>query len=67
MGAESLFENPPVVDKSEVVIVSVKPTIVPIALNDIKKNASVINVEKLFLSVAMGVTVKQLQEVNEFV
>ncbi|XP_045462497.1 pyrroline-5-carboxylate reductase 2 [Harmonia axyridis] len=61
LGAESIFENVPVVEKSDVVIVSVKPSIVPIALGDIKKAANV-NADKLFLSIAMGVTIKQLEQ-----
>ncbi|RZC36986.1 pyrroline-5-carboxylate reductase, partial [Asbolus verrucosus] len=61
LGAESLFENVPVVEKSDVVIVSVKPSIVPIALGDIKR-ASNVKANKLFLSIAMGVTIKQLEQ-----
>jgi pyrroline-5-carboxylate reductase len=63
MGAESLFENVPVVEKSDVIIVSVKPSVVPIALGDIK-NAPDIKADKLFLSIAMGVTIKQLEQVR---
>ncbi|GJQ67878.1 hypothetical protein Trydic_g16639 [Trypoxylus dichotomus] len=59
LGAESIFENVPVVEKSEIVIVSTKPSVVPIALGDIKKAG--IPADKLFLSVAMGVTIKQLE------
>jgi pyrroline-5-carboxylate reductase len=61
LGAESLFENVPVVEKSDVIIVSVKPSVVPIALGDIK-NAPDIKADKLFLSIAMGVTIKQLEQ-----
>ncbi|KAK9745874.1 Pyrroline-5-carboxylate reductase dimerization [Popillia japonica] len=60
IGAESVFENVPVVEKSEVVIISTKPSVVPIALGDIKKAG--ISADKLFLSIAMGVTIKQLEE-----
>lgn len=63
LGAESLFENVPVVQKSDVVIVSVKPSVVPVALGDIKK-APNIKADKLFLSIAMGVTIKQLEQVT---
>ncbi|CAH1961141.1 unnamed protein product [Acanthoscelides obtectus] len=59
LGAESIFENVPVVEKSEVVIISVKPTIVPVALEPIKQAG--IKADKLFLSIAMGVTIKQLE------
>jgi pyrroline-5-carboxylate reductase len=61
LGAESLVENVPVVEKSDVIIVSVKPSVVPIALGDIK-NAPDIKADKLFLSIAMGVTIKQLEQ-----
>ncbi|KAI4470495.1 pyrroline-5-carboxylate reductase [Holotrichia oblita] len=60
LGAESVFENVPVVEKSEIVIISTKPSVVPIALGDIKKAG--ISADKLFLSIAMGVTIKQLEE-----
>lgn len=60
LGAESITENLPVVQKSEVVIVAVKPYIVPIALADVKKSG--VDADKLFLSVAMGVTTKQLEQ-----
>ncbi|KAJ8930589.1 hypothetical protein NQ314_016585 [Rhamnusium bicolor] len=64
LGAESVFENVPVVQKSDVVIISVKPTIVPVALGDIKKASedSDIETDKLFLSIAMGITTKQLEK-----
>ncbi|KAF2898933.1 hypothetical protein ILUMI_07247 [Ignelater luminosus] len=61
LGAESHFENVPVVEKSDVLIVAVKPSVVPIALGDIKK-ASGIDTDKLFLSIAMGITIKQLEQ-----
>ena len=61
LGAESLFENVPVVQKSDIVVVSVKPSVVPVALGDIKK--SEVKADKLFLSIAMGVTIKQLEQV----
>ncbi|XP_063910114.1 uncharacterized protein LOC135127567 [Zophobas morio] len=60
LGAESLFENVPVVQKSDIVVVSVKPSVVPVALGDIKK--SEVKADKLFLSIAMGVTIKQLEQ-----
>ncbi|CAG9821512.1 unnamed protein product [Phaedon cochleariae] len=48
------------IQKSDVVIVSVKPSIVPIALGDIKNGN--VKADKLFLSIAMGVTTKQLEK-----
>lgn len=62
LGAETTFENIPVVEKSDVIIVSVKPSIVPVALGDIK-NASNIKADKLFLSIAMGITTKELERI----
>lgn len=53
----------PVVEKSDVIIVSVKPSVVPIALSDIKKAANT-DANKLFLSIAMGVSLKQLEGVS---
>ncbi|ERL90703.1 hypothetical protein D910_08050 [Dendroctonus ponderosae] len=61
LGAESVTENIPVVQKSQIVIVSVKPHIVPIALGDLKD--ANIDDDKLYLSVAMGVTIKQLEQI----
>ncbi|XP_050295383.1 uncharacterized protein LOC126735441 [Anthonomus grandis grandis] len=61
LGAESLTENLPVVEKSELVILSVKPHIIPIALADLKKTK--VDNDKLFLSIAMGVTIKKLEQI----
>ncbi|KAL0275166.1 UNVERIFIED_CONTAM: hypothetical protein PYX00_003111 [Menopon gallinae] len=58
LGAEACFENRPVVEKSDIVLVAVKPHIVPIALTDVK-NAFKSN--HLVMSVAMGVTLKELE------
>lgn len=49
--------------KSDIVILAVKPNIVPIALSDVKK-ISGIKAEKLFLSVVMGITTKHLEQVQ---
>lgn len=46
------------------VILAVKPHIIPIALEDLKKVPDV-RADKLFISVAMGVTTKQLQQVSK--
>ncbi|KAL1517739.1 hypothetical protein ABEB36_001470 [Hypothenemus hampei] len=61
LGAEAITENLPVVEKSQVVIVAVKPHIVPVALGSIKN--SIVDNDKLYLSVAMGVTIKQLEQI----
>lgn len=63
MGAESITENISVVKKSEVVIIGVKPQIIPVALGELQK-ASGLDTNKLFLSIAMGVTINQLEQVT---
>lgn len=50
----------PVVEESDVVFVSVKPGVVPTVLEEVKTIAS----NKLFVSVAMGITVKQIENVS---
>ncbi|XP_034836924.1 uncharacterized protein P5cr-2 isoform X2 [Maniola hyperantus] len=61
LGATALFENIPVVERSEVVIVSVKPDVVVPALQDVKDLAASKN--KLFISVAMGVSTGTIEKV----
>ncbi|CAH1108408.1 unnamed protein product [Psylliodes chrysocephalus] len=60
LGAKTTFENIEVVENSDVVVVATKPSIVPEALGDIKKKET--KADKLFLSIAMGVTIKQLEK-----
>lgn len=50
----------PVVEESDVVFVSVKPSVVPTVLKEIKTIAA----NKLFISVAMGITISQIENVN---
>ncbi|EDW81416.1 uncharacterized protein Dwil_GK11036 [Drosophila willistoni] len=57
LGIETVVENVPVVEQSQVVFVSVKPHVVPTVLKDIKS----LSAGKLFLSVAMGVTLSTLE------
>lgn len=59
MGAFASFDNKPVVEKSDVIWIAVKPQVVPEALADVK---SLVTNRHLFLSVAMGVTVKELEK-----
>lgn len=59
MGAKTITENLPVVDESDVVFVSVKPGVVPTVLQEIKGIAA----NKLFISVAMGITIAQMENV----
>lgn len=61
MGGKSTFDNTEVVKDADVVLISVKPHIIPEALRDVTKKYS--NMDKLFMSVAMGVTTKQLEQV----
>lgn len=56
------MENEPVVKNSDVIFVAVKPGIVPNVLQEVKTLAS----GKLFVSVAMGVTIKQIESVSGF-
>ncbi|KAG6450577.1 pyrroline-5-carboxylate reductase isoform X1 [Manduca sexta] len=61
LGATALFENKPVVERSEVVIVSVKPDVVVPALKEIKDLPEAKN--KLFISVAMGISIASIEKV----
>lgn len=60
MGVQAIVENVPVVKNSDVVFISVKPGVVPIALESVKAVSS----GKLFISIAMGVTLKEIEKVN---
>ncbi|XP_034113415.1 LOW QUALITY PROTEIN: pyrroline-5-carboxylate reductase 3 [Drosophila nasuta] len=57
LGIETLVENAPVVEQSKIVFISVKPQVVPQVLSEIKD----LSANKLFLSVAMGITLKTLE------
>ncbi|KAH8409843.1 hypothetical protein KR222_009492 [Zaprionus bogoriensis] len=57
LGIETLVENAPIVEQSEIVFVSVKPQVVPTVLAEIKP----LSAHKLFLSVAMGITLQSLE------
>lgn len=52
-------DNEIVVKKSEIVFLSVKPVIMPSVLSQIRSISS----DKLFISIAMGVTLNQLEQV----
>ncbi|CAG9857917.1 unnamed protein product [Phyllotreta striolata] len=60
IGAKTTFENARVVNDSDVVVLATKPHIIPVALADIKRDDEKAN--KLFMSIAMGVTIKQLEQ-----
>lgn len=56
MGSETVFSNGPVVDYGDVLILSVKPQVVPKVLPDLK------DYKKLLLSIAMGVPLSSLEK-----
>lgn len=58
-GAEAVIENRSVVEKSDVVFLSVKPNVVKTALNDVKNLSS----GKLFVSIAMGITLDEIERI----
>ncbi|XP_018570694.1 pyrroline-5-carboxylate reductase isoform X1 [Anoplophora glabripennis] len=60
IGAEAVFENVPIVQNSDIVIISVKPSVVSVALSEIK--SSNLEADKLFLSIVMGVSTKALEQ-----
>ncbi|XP_058827818.1 pyrroline-5-carboxylate reductase 2-like isoform X1 [Topomyia yanbarensis] len=57
-GAETFVENLPVVKNSEVIFVSVKPSVVSTVLENVRPNSE----GKLFISIAMGVTIAELEK-----
>ncbi|XP_075151165.1 pyrroline-5-carboxylate reductase-like 2 [Haematobia irritans] len=58
LGVETITTNGPIIEKSDIVFISVKPQVVPTVLTEIKPKSG----EKLFISVAMGVTLKTLEQ-----
>lgn len=60
MGAETYLDSVPVVKRSEVIFISVKPWVVPTVLQQVKN----LSANKLFISIAMGVKLAELEEVN---
>lgn len=61
MGAQATTDNKKVVRDSEVIIISVKPSIVPKALAELTEP---LKESKLFLSIAMGIPIQQLENVS---
>lgn len=57
---KTITDNGPVVNDSDVVFLSVKPGVVPTVLDEVKSIAS----NKLFISVAMGITIEQIENVS---
>jgi len=58
LGATASFDNKVVIENSDVILIAVKPFVVPIALSEVR---SLIKKNHLFLSVAMGVSLNDLQ------
>ncbi|XP_043273124.1 pyrroline-5-carboxylate reductase-like isoform X1 [Venturia canescens] len=56
MGSNTVFASEPVVDHSDVVIISVKPQVVPKILPEVKDPS------KLVLSIAMGISLETLEK-----
>jgi pyrroline-5-carboxylate reductase len=59
LGAEAVTTNRSVVEKSEVIFVSVKPNVVPGVLADVKS----VSEGKLFVSIAMGITLNEIEKI----
>uniref|UniRef100_A0A336KLF9 Pyrroline-5-carboxylate reductase n=1 Tax=Culicoides sonorensis TaxID=179676 RepID=A0A336KLF9_CULSO len=58
LGSKVSDENLPVVEKSDIIFLSVKPVVMPSILTEIREMSA----DKLFISIAMGVTLKQLEK-----
>lgn len=62
MGASASFENTPVVLNSDIVVLAVKPHVAQLVLKEVEP---VVRDTHLILSVAMGLTLQQIQKVWE--
>lgn len=60
MNIKTVLENTPVVQSSDIVFVAVKPQTVTQVLQGVKEFSD----NKLFISVAMGITIKTLEQVK---
>ncbi|XP_018346053.1 PREDICTED: pyrroline-5-carboxylate reductase 1, mitochondrial-like isoform X3 [Trachymyrmex septentrionalis] len=58
MGSSTVFANIPVIDFSDVLILSVKPQVVPKVLSEFRVDDN----KKLVLSIAMGISLKSLEK-----
>lgn len=61
LGSEVFDDNENVVKRSEIVFLSVKPVVMPSVMSQIRN----ISAGKLFISIAMGVTLNQLEQVRD--
>jgi len=59
IGCKTTLDNSEVVEKSEVVILAVKPPVVPKVLQEV---APLVNVKKLMISIALGIPVAYLEQ-----
>lgn len=57
MGSNTVYVNGPVIDHGDILILSVKPQVVPKILPELKNN------KKLLLSIAMGISLSTLERV----
>ena len=62
MQSKAIFSNKEIVEHGDVLILSVKPQVISQVLPEIKD--SIRNKRKLLLSIAMGVSLKTLQNVS---
>lgn len=60
MGSNTVFANAPVIDYGDVLILSVKPQIVPKILPALKMHDN----KKLLISIAMGISLTSLEKVK---
>lgn len=62
MGSNTVFKNAPVIDHGDVLILSVKPQVVPKVLPEFRIHDN----KKLLISIAMGVSLASLEKVIHF-
>lgn len=60
MGSNTVFANAPVIKYGDVLILSVKPQIVPKILPELKMHDN----KKLLISIAMGISLTSLEKVK---
>lgn len=65
-GANISTENGKIVDECDVIILAVKPQILPNAIANMYETVSKKHESKLFISVLVGVTLQQLENVSFF-
>lgn len=59
IGSKTVFNNSAVIDHGDILILAVKPQVVPIILPELK------NCSKLLLSIAMGISISSLEKVKK--